>query len=83
MGCECGAYKVYGTKRGERGHSAWCPWSKDLPMCEGVMYATMCGRQAEFKACFSIDNDHFYYYCSECFEDVQRSIQVSSYEKLV
>lgn len=82
MSCECGALKVYGTKRGERGHSDWCPWAKALAMCEGVMYGSSCGRIADYKACFGLDYDMFYHYCSECFDDVQRSIQVSHYVKL-
>lgn len=26
--CECGAYKGIGAKKGDAGHSGWCPWSK-------------------------------------------------------
>ena len=26
--CECGAFKTNGIKKGQIGHSDWCPWSK-------------------------------------------------------
>jgi hypothetical protein len=27
-GCECGAHKTSGAKKGDPTHSSWCPWSK-------------------------------------------------------
>lgn len=26
--CECGAFKANGLKKGQAGHSTWCPWRK-------------------------------------------------------